>query len=210
MSCLDVPIQTILGTECIGDSLPKIMGNFNTLGDATCDLITKVNTLSTNLGSLSASGSASIISLSSTVDANFIPKPASASAQQVLTYDGSTTTWVASAAPDGSTGPTSAKAWVNFDGTLATPSVTNRNYNVSSVTKNSAGKYTVNFAIALNDVNYSTACDAGGYGTQYQSSKIAANASGVPLLKTTTQCQIYSNAGNAVDSAYVSLIVFGN
>ena len=54
MACLDVPIQTILGTECIGDSLPKIMGNFNTLGDATCDLITRVNALSSSVTSLSS------------------------------------------------------------------------------------------------------------------------------------------------------------
>ena len=116
MACLDVPIQTILGTECIGDSLPKIMGNFNILGDAACDLITKVNTLSTSGGTiitglsstidarlvaLSAAVDQDIASLSATVDAKFIPKPASASAQQVLTYDGSTTTWVASAAPGG-------------------------------------------------------------------------------------------------------------
>ena len=40
-----------------------------------------------------------ITSLSSTVDTKFIPKPASASAQQVLTYNDSTATWVASAAP---------------------------------------------------------------------------------------------------------------
>jgi hypothetical protein len=46
MSCLDVPIQTILGTECIGDSLPKINTNFSVLGNAACDLITKVNQLS--------------------------------------------------------------------------------------------------------------------------------------------------------------------
>lgn len=37
-------------------------------------------------------------SLSATADASFIPKPASASDKQVLTYNGSTATWVASAA----------------------------------------------------------------------------------------------------------------
>ena len=57
------------------------------------------------LDSLSATATGSfalktdITGLSSTVDAKFIPKPASASAQQVLTYSGSTATWVASAAP---------------------------------------------------------------------------------------------------------------
>ena len=112
--------------QCIGDSLV-------TINNAFVSLDASVLTLSSTVNSLSASGSASITSLSSTVDTNFalkstitslsstvdtnfIPKPASASAQQVLTYNGSTTTWVASAAPNGSTGPTSAKAWVNFNG----------------------------------------------------------------------------------------------
>jgi hypothetical protein len=48
MPCPEVPIQQIFGTECIGDSLPKINNNFTALGDATCDLITKVTNLSAN------------------------------------------------------------------------------------------------------------------------------------------------------------------
>ena len=47
MSCIQVPIQTILGSECIGDSLPKINTNFSSLENAACDLITNFNTLST-------------------------------------------------------------------------------------------------------------------------------------------------------------------
>ena len=43
MPCSDVPIQTILGSECIGDSLPKIMGNFNVLAEATCTLIARAD-----------------------------------------------------------------------------------------------------------------------------------------------------------------------
>ena len=69
MSCLDVPIQTILGTECIGDSLPKIMGNFNTLGDATCDLITKVNVLSSSVTSFFSSAGSAWKNISSTYTA---------------------------------------------------------------------------------------------------------------------------------------------
>ena len=104
----------------------------------------------------------SITSLSSTVDTNFIPKPASASAQQVLTYNGSTTTWVASAAPNGSTGPTSAKAWVNFNGSTTSP-VISASYNVSSITRydgsaynSTAGGnvYKINFTTPMTDVNY--------------------------------------------------------
>ena len=48
-----------------------------------------------------------------------------------------------------------AKAWVNFDGTTVTPSTIRSSYNVSSVTKNGTGDYTVNFATAMADANYS-------------------------------------------------------
>ena len=50
----------------------------------------------------------------------------------------------------------SARAWINFDGTSATPGAGRANYNVSSVTKNATGDYTVNFTNALADANYAS------------------------------------------------------
>jgi hypothetical protein len=50
----------------------------------------------------------------------------------------------------------SAKAWVNYKGT-ATRAI-NASYNVSSVTFNSTGYYTVNFTNAFADANYSAIC----------------------------------------------------
>jgi hypothetical protein len=47
-----------------------------------------------------------------------------------------------------------AKAWVNFNGTTASPSTIRASYNVSSVTKNGTGDYTVNFTTAMVDANY--------------------------------------------------------
>lgn len=38
-TCPEVSIETILGSECIGDSLPKINGNFSALQTAVCDLV---------------------------------------------------------------------------------------------------------------------------------------------------------------------------
>jgi hypothetical protein len=49
----------------------------------------------------------------------------------------------------------SAKAWVNFDGTTASPSTIRSSFNVTSVTKNGTGDYTVNFTNAFSDANYS-------------------------------------------------------
>ena len=52
---------------------------------------------------------------------------------------------------------TTCKAWVNFNGTTATPSTIRASYNVSSVTKNGTGDYTVNFTTAMVDANYAIA-----------------------------------------------------
>jgi hypothetical protein len=51
--------------------------------------------------------------------------------------------------------PGLAKAWVNFNGTVVTPSTIRSSLNVSSVTKNGTGDYTVNFTTAMTDANYS-------------------------------------------------------
>jgi len=53
-----------------------------------------------------------------------------------------------------------AKAWVNFNGTNAfspNPSTTaiRGSLNVSSITDRGTGNYTVNFTVAMSDVNYS-------------------------------------------------------
>lgn len=45
----------------------------------------------------------------------------------------------------------SAKAWANFNGTSAT---IRTSYNVSSITRNGSGDYTVNFTTALTDADY--------------------------------------------------------
>lgn len=58
------------------------------------------------------------------------------------------------------------RAWVNFDGTIAgtrpftSSSGIRASYNVSSITYNSVGSYTVNFTTALADANYSVVCNA--------------------------------------------------
>jgi hypothetical protein len=48
------------------------------------------------------------------------------------------------------------RAWVNFNGTTATPSTIRGSGNVTSVTKNATGVYTINFLTAMVDANYST------------------------------------------------------
>ena len=59
------------------------------------------------------------------------------------------------------TGQQACKAWVNFNGT-GTVAI-RESYNVSTITDNGTGDYTVNFTTAMVDANYS-AIGSGGDG----------------------------------------------
>ena len=71
-------------------------------------------------------------------------------------YRQSNTTWYRNSAPalgNVGTAPVyAARAWVNFNGT-GTVAI-NASGNVSSITDNGSGSYTVNFTTALSDTNY--------------------------------------------------------
>ena len=114
----------------------------------------------------------------------------------------------------GATGPSGvtntaqlAKAWVNFNGTLATPITPRASFNVSSVTKNGTGDYTVNFPIGtFADTNYSV---VGGSGDGASFSFITPNAG----TKTTTSTKIYSTGSSVIalaDATIICIAAFGN
>lgn len=105
-----------------------------------------------------------------------------------------------------------AKAWVNFDGTLTGTITPSASYNVTSVTKNGTGDYTINFTNAMVDTSYCITGNgsgetSGGMGIQLLSSTRAA----APTLKSTTQVRILSNnTSSTSDVKDISVIVFGN
>ena len=102
-----------------------------------------------------------------------------------------------------------AKAWVNFNGTLASPITPRASYNVSSVTKNGTGDYTVNFTTAMADANYNIV------GTSTQDTAlpraITINEPN-PVVRTTSSCKIFSTYYEATkfDANTICLTVFGN
>lgn len=96
----------------------------------------------------------------------------------------------------------SAKAWVNFNGT-GTVAI-RASYNVSSITDNGTGDYTINLTNALADANYSALISAG-------------NPSDTPnidrettIAYTTTTCRInFVNSGvSNVDPTFVNFAAF--
>lgn len=91
-----------------------------------------------------------------------------------------------------------ARAWVNFDGT-GTVAI-RASYNVSSITDNSTGNYTVNFTTALSDANYAAVCSAGNAGN-YNMTAYVLTTSSVRLSTT------YEISG-PYDTTIVQLAVF--
>ena len=52
------------------------------------------------------------------------------------------------------------KAWVNFDGTQTAASMIRASGNVTSITDNGTGDYTINFTNAMTDANYAVSGSA--------------------------------------------------
>ena len=118
------------------------------------------------------------------------------------------TDYLTSASPI--TNKTTAKAWVNFNGTgtIGTNQTIRSSYNVSSVTKNGTGDYTVNFATPMADANYSVIVsnetNAGSsFGWCGPNSVATSNVNGCVLNFT-------GGAGAAADRNYCSVAIFGN
>ena len=98
-----------------------------------------------------------------------------------------------------------AKAWVNFNGTTS-PGTIRSSYNVSSVTKNGTGDYTVNFATAMADANYSVS----GSGDNIPTS-VALVYSSIARGNTSSFAKVAStNLATAIDSNTVCISIFGN
>jgi hypothetical protein len=99
------------------------------------------------------------------------------------------------------------RAWVNFNGT-GTVAI-RASGNVSSITDNGVGEYTINFTTALPDANYCAlvggANDNGSYNTMISSASVGGAAS----VKTASALQIRFRAGSTfADAADLNVAVF--
>jgi len=101
------------------------------------------------------------------------------------------------------------RAWVNFNGT-GTVAI-RASGNVSSITDNGTGSYTVNFTNAMPDVNYSVAGSAGtnssanGYRWLAVGSSAASDFS---MLTTSVRVQTTYDGTNKTDSEFVGVAIF--
>lgn len=109
--------------------------------------------------------------------------------------------------PDNSTMTTGAqavKAWVNFNGT-GTVAI-RAAFNVTSITDNGAGDYTVNFTNAMPDANYALAGLVGGNNggpvTVYDFTQAS------PRTTTSFRVCLITLAGGLADAPNVNVAVF--
>ena len=92
------------------------------------------------------------------------------------------------------------KAWVNFNGT-GTVAI-RAQYNVSSITDNGTGDYTLNFTTAMTDANYSAA-GIHSEDLQYANSFI-------PVTYAASSFRFHTreyNTGN-IDAAFINVAIF--
>jgi hypothetical protein len=93
-----------------------------------------------------------------------------------------------------------AKAWVNFNGT-GTVAIRD-SFNVSSITDNGTGDYTVNLTTTMLDANYAVIA-VGGVVTQFDST---CSIQGI----TTNNFTLYTGSPAASDFDYVCASIFSN
>lgn len=122
-------------------------------------------------------------------------------------YRQSNTTWYRNSAPalgNVGTAPVyAARAWVNFNGT-GTVAI-RASGNVTSITDNGTGDYTVNFTTAMSDANFASTVTVGGASL----ANALANTSGA--AQTTTTVRVATRVANtnvAADYDTVAVSIF--
>jgi hypothetical protein len=114
--------------------------------------------------------------------------------------------------PIGSASNASVVAWANFSGVGTSGSATIRgSYNVSSITINSAGYWTVNLASAIQDINYSVVGSlsaTSGTGQTNTFQPFVNPTTGLNAAPTTTSFVCSSMNGGGTQPVYANIAVF--
>ena len=97
------------------------------------------------------------------------------------------------------------RAWVNFNGT-GTVAI-RASGNVSSITDNGTGDYTINFTTAITDVNYAVSgAIGGGAGSGYL--RVKENTSTAMLTTSLGVNAINSASSSNIDQPYILAVIF--
>lgn len=102
------------------------------------------------------------------------------------------------------------RAWINFDGTSASIGTGRANGNVSGVTDNGTGDYTVNFTTAMPDANYVIAGTASRpSNTSTWAPRILCLSTATPPSSSGAQINVdYGGGVSGLDETYVTVAIF--
>lgn len=107
-----------------------------------------------------------------------------------------------------------AKAWINFNGQS---SITIRDsFNVSSITDNATGAYTINFTNSMANANYATMCSQGDGTTDGAIpylTYLSVGGFGQSVSISTSSVKVYStiyNRSSDYDARYNFVAIFGD
>ena len=155
---------------------------------------------------ITLNGSTGVTFPDSVLQPNGVPAPGTTG--NVCTSNGTAWTSVAPAVPaslstaSGSAPSYSARAWVNLNGT-GTPGI-RASGNVTSITDNGTGDYTVNFTTAMPDANYAGfICNEAGSSCTFNYKSTGTGSA--PTVYTTSACRIVTQN---TDSNTVGFSVF--
>ena len=97
-----------------------------------------------------------------------------------------------------------AKAWINFNGT-GTVAIRD-SFNVSSITDNGTGDYTLNFTNNMSNANY-VLCMSGSTNNSFSRAGTQA-----PTSMTTSTARVFTanSTGSSVDREYCAVAIFGD
>lgn len=103
---------------------------------------------------------------------------------------------------DSGSNTNTCRAWVNFNGTGVV--AIRASFNVSSITDNGTGDFTVNFPAAMPDINYAVVITGGKSGSTFYQTTEAAAAPTITAYRFNT----FNTSDAVVDSPVNSVAIF--
>jgi hypothetical protein len=97
----------------------------------------------------------------------------------------------------------SCRAWCKFNGATTGTNAPTAGGNVSTVTRNSAGNYTINFTTAMTDANYAVVWSSGGGVGQTETLSVSAATTSSVTVQNSR-----SGVGNVDSTAFSSIVIF--
>jgi len=178
------------------DQIQSDSGNVNLTGNLSTTTIT-TNTLSSTTGNVTVTSNVSVVGLETSSNVSIAGKTlVDSTGRQYSVIDNGTTLFE----------EYKCRAWVSFNGVGGT--AIRASGNVSSVTRNGTGDYTVSFTTAMPDASYSAQGTAGTPGSNRQWVSISQTSGAVATGSIRIETMNATAFNTTIDSSQVHVAIF--